>query len=149
VKAPAKQTSFYVKWGNGALELIPSYNSLQIRAKNYEFAFEPRSIVIEGKYGAKREIDHLNRKTVFIEFVEEVQPLNPPRIDIVGRNYVGNFEVVYTDLEFERYLTVITPADFLYDYFVLTSTDLMLYMQSKRKIYYEEEPFDKIIIYIQ
>ncbi|MEB3844681.1 MAG: hypothetical protein LRS48_03245, partial [Desulfurococcales archaeon] len=126
-----------------------SNQALTIRAKNYEIVLEPRSVLLVGRYGAKREIEHMNRKTVFIELVDKVMPLETPRIDIVGRNYIGNFEVVYTDLGFEKYLTIITPAEHLYDYAVLTSDELMLYMQAKRKLFYEEEPFDKLVLYIK
>ncbi|BES82016.1 hypothetical protein [Pyrodictium abyssi] len=143
-----RRESFYVRWNGGALELRVMREALEIRAANAELLFEPRSVTIEAKYTYKREVEDRNRKTLFIGFAEELKPLEAPRVDIVGRNYIGNFEVVYTDLEFERYLTVITPASFLYDYFVLTSRDVMLYMQAKRKVYFEEEPYDKIIIYL-
>ena len=146
--APRKQ-SFYVKWGHGALELRVSSEHLELAAGNGELVFDPRSVEVRVPYTVKRDVEDRNRRTVFIEFREELKPIEqPPRVDIVGRNYVGNFEVVYTDLEFGRYLTIITPASFLYDYLVLTSRDLMLYMPAKRKVYFEEEPYDKIIVYI-
>lgn len=144
-----RQATFYVRWGRGGLELEPSSQVLVIRSKNYEIVLEPRSILISGRYSGKREIEHMNRKTIFIDFAEKVEPLNPPRIDVSGRNYVGNFEVIYTDLGFEQYLTIITPAEHLYDYAVLTTEELMVYMQAKRQVFYEEEPFEKIILYIK
>jgi len=144
-----RQTAFYVKWGKGGLELRIDGPSLMIRARNYEIMLEPRSVLVNGRYGAKREVEHMNRKTFFIELVDGITPLDAPRVDIVGRNYVGNFEIIYTDLDFERYLTIITPAEHLYDYAVLTTQELMLHMQAKRKLFYEEEPFEKIIIYIK
>ncbi len=143
------QATLYVRWEKGGLELEPSTQTLIIRAKNYEIMLEPRSILISGKYSGKREIEHMNRKTIFIDFAEKVEPLNPPRIDISARNYVGNFEVIYTDLGFEHYLTIITPAEHLYDYAVLTTEEFMVYMQAKRQVFYEEEPFEKIILYIK
>ena len=144
-----RRATLYVRWGRGGLELEPSSHVLVIRAKNYEIMLEPRSILISGKYSGKREIEHMNRKTIFIDFAEKVEPVNPPRIDISGRNYVGNFEIIYTDLGFEHYLTIITPAEHLYDYAVLTTEELMIYMQAKRQVFYEEEPFEKIILYIK
>ncbi len=144
-----RRATFYVRWGRGGLELEPSSQALIIRAKNYEIMLEPRSILINGQYSGKREIEHMNRKTIFIDFAEKVKPINPPRIDISGRNYVGNFEVIYTDLEFEHYLTILTPAEYLYDYVVLTTEEFMIYMQAKRQVFYEEEPFEKIILYIK
>ncbi len=144
-----RQETLYVRWGKGGLELEQSNHALIIRAKNYEIVLEPRSIIVNGKYSGKREVEHMNRKTIFIDFAEKVEPFNPSRIDISGRNYVGNFEIIYTDLEFEHYLTIITPAEHLYDYAVLTTEELMIHMQAKRQVFYEEEPFEKIILYIK
>ncbi|ABM80706.1 hypothetical protein [Hyperthermus butylicus] len=143
-----RRASYYIRWNGGALGLVVAGDTMTIRGENMTLYFEPRSVIVEGGYTYKRNVEDRNRRTVFIGFADELKPLSPPRVDIVGRNYVGNFEVIYTDLEFEHYLTVITPASFLYDYFVITSRDLMLYMQAKRKVYFEEEPYDKIIIYI-
>ena len=145
----SRRQSFYVKWNGGAIELRVSSEHLEVVASNGLLVFEPRSVEVRMPYTLKRDVEDKNRRTVFIEFRESVKPIeHPPRIDIVGRNFVGNFEVIYTDLEFETYLTVITPATYLYEYFVLTSTDLMLYMSSKRKVYFEEEPYERIIVYI-
>ena len=129
------------------MELRVAGDSLTVRALNARIGFEPRSIEVEAKYTYKREIEDRNRKNLYIGFAEPLKPLEAPRVDIVGRNYVGNFEVIYTNLEFEQYLTVITPASFIYDYAVLTNRELMVQMPARRKIYYEEEPFDRVVVY--
>jgi hypothetical protein len=144
-----RAASYYVRWGSGALEVRVASERMEVIGGNGSIVFEPRSVEVNVPYAGKRDVEDRNRRTVFVEFREELRPVsNPPRVDIVGRNYVGNFELVYTDLEFEKYLTIITPATFLYDYAVVTTRDLMLYMQAKRKVYFEEEPFDKITVYI-
>lgn len=146
---PRTAARYYVRWGDGALELAVEQERLTIVAGNGRIVLEPRAITVEARYTVKRDVEDRNRRTVFIEFAEQLAPIaSPPRVDIVGRNYLGYFEVVYTDLDFERYLTIITPASFLYDYVVLTSRDLMAHMPSKRKVYFEEEPYDKVTVYI-
>ncbi|KSW11984.1 hypothetical protein CF15_04125 [Pyrodictium occultum] len=144
----AKYENFYVRWGPGALELRVMSDALELRAANARMLFEPRSILLEARYSYRKEVEDKNRKTLYIGFAEPLKPLEAPRVDIVGRTYVGYFEVIYTDLDFEKYLTVITPASFLYDYFVVTTRDLMVHLQAKRKLYYEEEPYDKISVHI-
>ena len=150
VKTLTRRTaSYYVRWGSGALEIRVAPEKMVVVGGNGSIVFEPRSVEVNIRYAGKRNVEDRNRRTLLIEFQEQLHPLTgPPRVDIVGRNYVGNFEIVYTDLEFEKYLTVITPATFLYDYAVITTRDLMLYMQAKHKVYFEEEPFDNIIIYM-
>ncbi len=144
-----RRTSYYVRWGGSrALELQVSGDVLTVRGANFEITFEPRSVIVEAKYSYKKEVEDTNRKTLIIGFAEPLEPLEAPRVDILGRNYVGNFEVIHTDLGFEKYLTVITPASHVYDYAVLTSHELLLHMKPRRKIYFEEEPYDKIIIYL-
>ncbi len=144
-----REAVFYVKWGQTkALELRVSGDTLTIRAANMEIRMEPRSLELRGKYTYKREVEDQSRKTLYIGFGEKLQPVEAPRIDILGSAYVGNFEVRYTDLDFEKYLTVITPANYLYDYAVVTTRELMLHMSPRRKVYYEEEPYDHLIVYL-
>ncbi len=142
-----RRASFYVRWLHGALELTVSGDTLEVRAANGRIVFEPRSVTVEARYAYKKEIEDRNRKNLYVGFQEPLQPLNPPRVDIVGRNYVGNFEVIYTNLDFEAYLTVITPASHLYDYAVITTQEVMIQMPAKRKLYYEEEPYERLVVY--
>jgi len=143
-----EKAEFYVKWGAAkALRLRVNGDSLRIDAGNASFVLEPRTVDIGAKYTYKREVQDSNRKTLYIGFREPLQPLEAPRIDIIGRSYIGNFEVIYTDLDFEKYLTIITPAHFLYDYAVLTSSEIMFHMIARRQVYYEEEPFERIRVY--
>jgi hypothetical protein len=139
---------YYVRWGRGALRLAVSSDVLEVTAANANIVFELRSVIVEAKYTYKKDVEGANKRNLYIGFAEEIKPLEAPRVDIASRNYIGYFEVIYTDLEFERYLTVITPASFLYDYVVLTSSELMLQMSPRRKVYFEEEPYDKLIVYI-
>ncbi len=139
---------FYVKWGGtGALRLEVDSDTLRVTARNAVFTFEPRHVDVEARYSYKKEVQDSNRKTLYIGLREPIEPLEAPRIDVVGRNYVGNFEVIYTDLDFEKYLTIITPANFLYDYAVITTTELMFHMIARRQVYFEEEPYERLRIY--
>ena len=141
--------SFYVRWGGSrALRLTVSGDTLVVEAENARITLEPRSIAVEAGYRYKREIEDKSRKNLYIGFSEPLKPIEAPRVDILGRGFIGNFEVIYTDLDFEKYLTIITPASAVYDYVVLTNEELMVQMPPRRKLYYEEEPYDKIVVYI-
>jgi hypothetical protein len=143
-----REAVFYLRWGGAsALELRMKGDTLTVRASNASITFEPRSAVVEARYTYKREVQDVNRKTLFIGLAEPLKPIPAPRVDIVGRTYIGNFEVVYTDLDFEKYLTIITPSNYLYDYIVLTSREIMFHMIARRQVYFEEEPYEKLIIY--
>lgn len=140
--------TFYVKWDTTkALELQLHGDVLRIKAENANIELEPRSATIEAPYSYKKEVPDVNRKTLYIGFREPLKPLEAPRIDILGRSYIGNFEVIYTNLDFEKYLTIITPSHYLYDYVVLTGHEIMFHMIARRQVYYEEEPYDKVTVY--
>jgi hypothetical protein len=146
--ASSRRAEFYVKWGAvEALRLEVGSDTLRVIAENADIVLEPRMADINAKYSYKKEVEDSNRKTLYIGLREPIKPLKAPRIDIVGRSYVGNFEVIYTDLDFEKYLTIITPASFLYDYVVLTTTEIMFHMIARRQVYFEEEPYDHIRVY--
>jgi len=146
--AQSQRGVFYLKWGPAkALRLEVGQDAMKIVAANAVIVLEPREADIRANYSYKKEVQDATRKTLFIGFREKIEPLEAPRIDIVGRSYVGNFEVIYTDLDFEKYLTIITPANFLYDYAVLTTTDIMFHMVARRQVYFEEEPYEHIHVY--
>ncbi len=143
-----RQLTVYAKWGQGVLELIVRGETLVVRGANAELVFEPRSILVEAEYVSKRDLADGKRKRLYIDFASEFKPLEPRRIDIVGTRMIGLFEIRVTDLDFDRFLTVITPGSFLYTYIVLSTKTLMVETSAKRKIFYEEEPFTKLVIHI-
>ncbi len=144
----ARELVVYARWGGGAVELRVRGESFAVRAANAELLFEPRYVVVEARYAARRSVSDERRTRVYVELAEEIKPLEPRRIDLVGSRVLGLFEVRLTDIEFRRYLTVVTPAGFLYDYFVVSDDTVMLEASARRKVFFEEEPFDKVVVYM-
>jgi hypothetical protein len=143
-----RELSVYARWGVGVLELRVRGELFTVRAANAELFFEPRSVVVEARYAGRRSVSDDRRLRVYIDLADEIKPLEPRRVDLIGSRALGLFEVRVTDVEFRRYLTVITPAGFLYDFFIVSDDTIMLEASAKRRVFFEEEPFDKIIVYL-
>lgn len=121
---------------------------LEIEFENAYIVLEPRTLVVEAPIASHREAVDERRKRVIVEFREEIKPLTPNRIDFVGHATLGLFEVRITDLDFDTYITIVTPGGHYYDYVVVSKRLLYVEMSAKKKTYYEEEPNKKLILYI-
>ncbi len=144
----ARELSVYARWPPGGLHIRVKGEYMVLEAANALLAFEPRLILVEARYAGYQEAADEKRRRLVIEFAEPIKPVKPPRIDFAGEKPLGLFEVRVVDLEFEKYLTAITPGSFLYDYFVVTSTRILVETSSKRRFYYEEEPYTKLIVHV-
>ena len=143
-----RQLTVYARWGSGVLEVTVRGETLIVRAANAEMVFEPRSALIAARYSSHRVLGDDRRVRVYVDLAEPLKPLEAKRIDLVGSRVLGLFEVRVTDLEFSRYLTVVTPAGFLYDYLVVSDERVLLEGSGRRRVYFEEEPFEKVIVYL-
>ncbi len=143
----ARELIVYAKWGRGVIEVRVRGEMLALRTANLEAVFEPRTVLVEGRYASHRLLTDDRRARVYIDLANPLEPLEAKRIDLVGSRTLGLFEVRVTDLEFSRYLTVITPAGFMYEYLVISDDRLMVEASAKRKVFFEEEPFEKLIVY--
>ncbi len=149
---PRKKPVFYVKWGVGkALELEVAQDVLMIRGRGFEAALEPRSVHVEAEEFYVREYAGDKRKWVYVDLPRGVEGLEAPRVDIDSGSpkLLGYFQVQLTEVEgLDRYLTILTPGGFLYDYVVLTSDRLMFETKARRKTYQEGVPGESITIYL-
>ncbi|AEM38755.1 hypothetical protein Pyrfu_0886 [Pyrolobus fumarii 1A] len=147
---PRKKPVFYVKWGPGkALEMEVSEDVMILRGDGFELDLEPRSVRLEASEFAVREYSDDKRKRVYIDVPVGIHGVQAPRVDIDGTRMVGYFEVRLTEIEnLDRYLTIITPGGFLYDYVVVTSEGVMFETSAKRKLYREEVPGEAVTIYL-
>lgn len=136
------------RYGSGAACFRTRGEFLEIQFENAYIALEPRTLIVEAPIAAHREAVDERRKRVIVEFGEEIKPLTPNRIDFVGRAALGLFEVRVTDLEFDTYITVVTPGGHHYEYVVVSKRLVYVEMSAKKKTYYEEEPNKKLILYI-
>ncbi len=147
---PRKKPVFYVRWGPGkALELEVAEDVMIIRGRNIEVDLEPRSVRIEAPEFYVKEYSDEKRKRVYVELPQGVEGLEAPRIDIDSKSMVGYFEVRVSEIEgLDRFLTIVTPGGFLYDYVIITSDKLMFETSARRKTYQENVPGETITIYL-
>lgn len=126
-----------VAWGDGHLELRFVEDWLEVLASNYRIVLAPRSVEIHGEASGHRESLVGKRKYIYVELAEGLKPLRGSG-EKVERLLVGGFEVTGTDVEFSRYLTIITPGFFLYNYAILTDGSLALEASARREAYFDE-----------
>ena len=143
---------FYVKWGPGrALELQVAQDAMIIRGDGLEIDLEPRSIHVEAEEFTVREYGDEKRRWVYIDLPRGVRGIEAPRIDIDASHpkLLGLFEVRLTEVDdIDRYLTIVTPGGFLYDYVILTGDKLMFETKARRKLYRESVPGESLTIYL-
>ncbi len=149
---PRKKPVFYAKWGAGrALEIEVSEDVMIIRGDGFELDLEPRSVHLEAPEFYVREYTDEKRKRIYIDLPAGIKGIEAPRIDIdYGENrLLGLFEVRLTSISsLDNYLTIITPGGYLYDYVILTSNNMMLETNARRKTYREEMPGESLTIYL-
>ncbi len=135
-----------VAWGDGHLELRFVEDWLEVLASNYRIILAPRSVEIRGEASGHRESLVGKRKYIYVGLAEGLKPLRGPG-ERVERLLVGGFEVTGTDVEFSRYLTIVTPGFFLYNYVVLSDSSLALELSARREAYFDEGG-EKLTLYL-
>ncbi len=149
---PRMKPVFYVKWGPGrALELQVSQDAMIVRGEGVEIDLEPRSVHVEAGEFAVREYSDEKRRWVYIDIPGGIKGVEAPRIDIDSSHpkLLGLFEVRLTEVEgLDRYLTIVTPGGFLYDYVIITSDKVMFETKARRKLYRESVPGESLTIYL-
>ncbi len=149
---PKKKPTFYVKWGAGrALEVEVSQDVMVLKGEGLEIILEPRSIHLEAPEFYVAEYEDGRRKRVYIRLPQGVKGVEAPRVDIdsTTARLLGLFEVRLTEIPgLDRYLTIVTPGGYLYDYVILTSDQVMFETSAKKKLYREEMPGESITIYL-
>ena len=139
-----------VKWGNSCIELEHSIDILRLNSVNYRVELRPRTIIVKGSIDSSEVVEtgkHRKKKYLYINFKEKIK-------GFVGRRYsqetefiLRNFEVKILDLEFERYITIITPGPFLYNYVIISQDQLVIELSGKREVYIDRE-LKMITVYI-
>lgn len=134
-----KKPILYVRWGKGkALGLGLSGGELEIVSANTRILLHPRDIVIEAQVEKYEDVIAGKRKYLYVYFRNTIEPLDAPRIDISDVEVVDGFEVRATNIEFARYLTIITPGAYLYNYVIISDNVLTAEVNTRREIYYEQ-----------
>lgn len=134
-----KKHILYIRWGKGrALGLSLSGDELEIVSANVNIILHPRDIVVEGKVDRYEDVIAGKRKYIYVYFGESLQPLNASRIDINDIEVINGFEVRITNIEVARYLTIITPGAYLYNYVIISDNILSAEVNTRREVYYEK-----------
>ena len=143
-----KKHLLYIRWGKGkALGIGLGGGELEIVSANMNIILHPRDIVIEGKVDKYEDVVAGKRKYIYVYFKESLQPLDASRIDIGDVEVINGFEVRITNIEVARYLTIITPGAYLYNYVIVSDNILSAEVNTRREVYYEK--MDKgLMIYL-
>ncbi|UXD22031.1 hypothetical protein IPA_01005 [Ignicoccus pacificus DSM 13166] len=134
----------YVKFKRGALKVEIHGNALIVGDR---IVLDARSITFpKGSKVYQGEPDK-KRRVLVIEHEELKLEEFPPTVDMVSgeRRYFHGFELRAADLDFEKYLTVVVPGSFLYDYAIITPSKTEIVMSAKRNAYLEETSKASII----
>ncbi len=134
-----RKNNIYIKWGNRtALSLRIEPAELEIRAENTRIILRQREIVVESPVSRYEDMVAGKRRYFYIYLSENIKPLQPPRIDIIDYDVVGGFEIRITNIEVSRYLTIITPGAYLYNYVILSDDLLGGETNTRRELFYEK-----------
>ncbi len=137
-------SSVYVKFKNIVFEVKVHGNALFIANS---IVLDARSITLPKEseiFYAEPEV----KKRVVYAFYNPLKGVErPPYVDMLAgeRRVFGGFELRAVDMDFEQYLTVITPGSFLYEYTIVTPRKLALVTSAKRDFYLEDTEKRKII----
>lgn len=133
-----KKLVLYTRWGKGkALRLGLSGGELEVTSTNTRIILHPRDIVVEAQVEKYEDVVAGKRKYIYVYFVDPIEPLDAPRIDVSNVEVVDGFEVRVTDIGFARYLTIITPGAYLYNYVIVSDNVLAAEVNIRREVYYE------------
>ena len=111
---------------------------LIIAFKNVVFMFLPREVRVSNNVKTHREGKHGKKCYVYVELSNNVTPISVKGEVINKPRIIGNFELRYTNLDFSRYLTIITPGAFLYNYAILFDEGLCIETSANKEVYFEK-----------
>ena len=144
-----KKNYVYVKWGTPkealALKIEPA--ELEIKAANTHIILRQREIIIENKIKKYEDKTTNKRKYFYIYLSENIQPIKPPKLDITDYEVINGFEIRTTNIELTKYLTIITPGPYLYNYIILSNNIIGGETNTRRQLFYEKTN-NKLTIYL-
>ncbi len=133
---------YYVLWGDGVLELVLDPTAAKVRGGNVTIGFEPRQLSVEG-VEAEVEVHQVGTKRMYCYVVlkEPITPLKGYKFNVIHgfSRYVDGFEVRFTDLGFSRFLTLVTPGAWLYNYVIISDDRITCELSIRREVYVEKE----------
>lgn len=138
----------YVEWipKRGSLMVTFKPYELTIAFKNIVFMFLPREARVSNNVKEYRESKYGRKRYIRVKLSSSVIPISARGEPIVKPRIIGNFELRYTNLDFLRFLTIITPGAFLYNYAILSDEGLCIETSASKEVYFEEIK-DSLTIY--
>ncbi len=141
----------YVAWSRDSkgLELNVQVDELSIKSSNLRIWFRPREVEVQASIREYRDYLVGKKRYCYIDFNEPISPLKIPRIDLRNQDIemVSNFELRVIDIELSKYLTIVTPGNFLYNYIILCNDSMGLELSARRNVFYEALDYG-IVVYI-
>jgi len=123
--------------GKKSLALILKPYEATIVSKNVLITLLPREIKVVDGISKFSEEESSRKRYVRVFFEKPIEPIN----EKPERPYEGifeNYEVRFANLGFSKYLTVIVPGSFLYNYIVLSENSISIECSVKKTIYFEK-----------
>ncbi len=130
-----------IPWGGKAkksLALILKPYEASVVSKNILIILTSREIRISDYVKKYSEEESTRKRYIRVFFSEPITPLNEEPYPRFHGGIIENFDVRYTNLGFSKYLTLIVPGSFLYNYIVLTENSLSIECSVKKSVYFEE-----------
>ncbi len=135
---------FYVKFKKFSLKLDVTGNALIVAD---EIVLDARTVTLPKNSEVFYAEPSVKKRAIYA-FYNDLKMIDmPPAIDMVAndRRVYRGFEIRAVDMDFEQYLTVVTPGNFLYDYAIITPHKIGIFMSAKREGYVEETAKSKIL----
>ncbi len=128
---------YLVRWGSGSLRLKAGESSLSVDAANASILLESRMLRINGSVGSWADAALGRDRWVYVDFREEFKPI-PTRRGATSRVLLkGLYDARSIDVGFEKYLTIVVPGFFLYDYVIISSWRMAVKSPAKRSFYFD------------
>jgi len=124
-----------------------SKKSLALILKPYEASIVSKNILIILTFREIRISDYVKnyseeestrKRYIRVFFSEPLIPLNEEPYTKFHGGIIENFDIRYTNLGFSKYLTLIVPGSFLYNYLVLAENSLSIECSIKKSVYFEK-----------
>lgn len=131
----------YIVWGRKKDEtLMLSIKPWEfiLLSKNILIIFIPKEVRVSGPIEKHVEESYGKKRYIYVKFSEKLLPLTGKGEYVLKRKIIENFEVRITDLDFTKYLTIIMPGTFLYNYALLSDDELIIETSTKKEVYFEK-----------
>lgn len=130
----------YIEWVPKKGSLMATFKpyELVIAFKNIIFMLLPREVRISSNVEKFEEEKHGKKHYIYVKLSENVNPISAKGEYVQKPRIIEGFELRYTNIDFSRYLTVITPGIFLYNYMIISDNEVFIETSVNKEVYFEE-----------